>query len=119
MVDFVVSAVDLPTLQDAAQALGFWDATNNAFVAQGRIPGDDDPLSSYFLNIVGGIPDAPGYWARLRLNGSNPFASGLLSIPSSLTVYSLVQHADGSAAFWTADGVTPAPIYVGGVGVIA
>ncbi len=117
MTDFVISAPDLATFQAGAQSLDSW--SGGAIVTQGHIPGDPDPMASYFLNIVGAVPDAPGYWARLRINGNNPFASGLMAIPSTLTVYSLVQPADGSAAFWSHDGTTFAPSYVGDVGVIA
>ncbi len=117
--DFVIQSPDLATLQAAAQSMGFWDAASGAFVTQGRIPGDDDPLSSYFLNVVGGVPDAPGVWARLRINGNNPFASGLLTVPATLTVYALVTPSDGSASFWSADGVTAAPAFVANIGVIA
>jgi hypothetical protein len=75
-------------------------------------------MASFFL-LVGEIPQASGYWARLRINGNNPFASGLLTIPPTPTVYSLVTPTDGSALFWSSDGVTPAPGYVVGAGVIA
>lgn len=117
MVDFVISSTDPAAFQASALSLGFW--SDGAIVTQGHIPGDPNPMASYFLNIVGAIPDAPGYWARLRVNGNSPFSSGLLAVPTSLTVYALVTPIDGSASFWSADGVTPAPIYVGGVGVIA
>jgi hypothetical protein len=122
LTDFVINSTDAPTLQAAAQAMGFWSTQANSgagdFIRQGHIPGDADPLSSYFLNIVGAVPGVPGYWTRLRINGSNPFAAGLLTIPPTLTVYSLVEPADGSSSFWSSDGVTPAPA-VASIGVIA
>jgi len=122
--DFVIQSPDLATLQADAQSMGFYDATSGEFLTQGRIPGDDDPYSSYFLNIVGTVTDTtgaaqPGIWGRLRINGSNPFASGLLTTPASLTVYALVTPSNGGAPFWASDGATPAPAFVAAVGVIA
>jgi hypothetical protein len=107
--DFVIDSTDLPTLEIAAQSLGFWtpgdpNATPpdpGSFKTQGSIPGDTDPYSSYFLNIVGTINDSngnalPGYWSRLRINGNNPFADGLLTLPTTLIVYPPVKYlADG------------------------
>ena len=59
-------------------------------------------------------------YVNSRVNGLNPFASGLIAIPPSLTVYALVTLPDGSPSYWSADGgVTPAPDYVAGIGVIA
>ncbi len=118
MSEFVIVATDAPTLDTLAQGMGFWDATGNHIVVQAADPGDSNPMASYDLNIVGAIPQAPGYWSRLRINGLNPFASGLLTIPTGITIYSLVEPAT-DAPFWSADGVTPAPDYVAGVGVIA
>jgi hypothetical protein len=117
MADFVISAPDAATFVAAAAAMGFSDG-QGGIIAQGRIPGDSDPLASYFFNFVGAIPDASGVWSRLRINGDNPFTRGLIVIPASLIVYSLVTSPDGSAAFWAADG-TPAPEFVANVGVIA
>ncbi len=99
MTDFVIQAADAATLQALAQSMGFWDAKNAAVIAQGPIPGDPNPMASYFLNVVGSVPGQTGYWARLRINGDNPFASGLLAVPAGLTVYPPVQYL--------ADGVTP------------
>jgi hypothetical protein len=87
MTDYVIQAPDAATLQTLAQSLGFWDAAASTFVAQGPIPGDPNPQASYFLNVVGSIAGQAGYWARLRLNGLNPFASGLLTIPAGITIY--------------------------------
>ena len=103
MADFVIQAPDATTLQALAQAMGFWDATNSAFITQGPLPGDPNPQASYFLNVVGTVPGQTGYWARLRLNGLNPFADGLLTIPTSITIYPPVKYL--------ADGVTPDPTY--------
>ena len=138
MADFILCAPNEAALVAAAVAMGFADALGN-IITQGRIPGDSDPHASYFLNVVGEVEQptgetttdaqgnsvpvmavVPGWWARIRVNGLNPFASGLIAIPPSLTVYALVTLPDGSPTYWSADGgVTPAPDYVAGIGVIA
>ena len=137
MSDVVLYSPDLATLQADAQSLGFY-VPGVGFITQGPVPGDPDPLASFFLNIVGVVQQPtgqtttdgmgntvpvmapiPGYWARLRVNGTSPFRPGGMTIPPSLTVYSLVTPANGSAPFWTADGTTPAPAYVAAIGTIA
>jgi hypothetical protein len=119
MSEFIINSTDAPTLDALAQGMGFWSATSDRIATQGPIPGDPNPMASYFLNIIGAIPDAPGYWCRLRINGTSPFADGLLAIPTGIMIYAPVEPADGSASFWSADGVTPAPSFVAGIGVIA
>jgi hypothetical protein len=107
LTDFVIDSTDAPTLQALAQAMGFWDAAANsgagAFKTQGPILGDPNPQASYFLNVVGTVAGQPGYWSRLRINGLNPFASGLLTVPVGLTVYPPEK--------FLADGVTLDPNY--------
>lgn len=107
MTDFVINSTDAPTLQALAEAMGFWNAAANggagAFITQGPVPGDPNPQASYFLNVVGAVDGQTGYWARLRINGLNPFASGLLAIPANVTIYPPVK--------FLADGVTPDPTY--------
>jgi hypothetical protein len=107
MSDFVIDSTDLPTLQAAAVAMGFWSAAASGFITQGPIPGDPNPMASYFLNIVGVVyvegVTQPGCWSRLRINGDNPFASGLIAIPGTLTVYPPVKYLS--------DGVTIDPSY--------
>ena len=103
MTDFVVQAPDALTLQALAQSMDFWDATSGTFITQGPVPGDPNPQASYFLNVVGTVAGQPGYWSRLRINGLNPFASGLLTVPVGLTVYPPEK--------FLADGVTLYPNY--------
>jgi hypothetical protein len=103
LTDFVIDSTDAPTLQALAQSMGFWDAANATFITQGPIPGDPNPQASYFLNVVGVVDGQPGYWSRLRINGLNPFASGLLAVPAGVTIYPPVK--------FLADGVTPDPDY--------
>ncbi len=103
MTDFVIDSTDALTLQALAQAMGFWDATNESFITQGPVPGDPNPQASYFLNVVGAVVGQSGYWSRLRINGLNPFASGLLAVPTGVTIYPPVK--------FLADDVTPDPTY--------
>ena len=142
MADFVIDSTDLPTLIAAATTMGFYHAAKAGaaagFISQGPIPGDPDPHASFFLNVVGQhfeptgetVTDAqgnavpvmaavPGFWTRIRINGLNPIARGLLIVPPTLTVYRLTVPLDGSAAFWSSDGVTRAPDYLNRIGVIA
>ena len=126
MADFLIDSTDLPTLQAAAQQMGFWNPAPapGDFIRQGMIPGDPNPMASFFLNIVGIHSEAAspvaGYWARIRINGADPFKSGLIAIPPSLTVYSLFSPLDGSASYWSKDaGVTQAPAYLSNIGDIA
>jgi len=143
MADFLIDSTDLPTLIAAATTMGFYRAASGqvqaGFVSQGLIPGDPNPMASYFLNVVGvhqeptgatttdangdTIPTmaaVPGFWTRLRINGLNPVARGLMTIPATLTIYTLVTLADGSASYWSTDaGVTHAPTYLSNIGNIA
>ena len=96
MQEFVLYCADQATLHGLMQAMGFTDF-------QGALP---DGSGDYFLNEVGVVyqptgetesdpwgvtapvmAPTPGWWARLRINGNNPFASGALQIPDSITVY--------------------------------
>ena len=135
MVDFVISTADAAAFDALAKALGFYGP--NGVVAQGPIPGDTNPMASYALNVVGQVmaptgatttddqgnispvmAALPGYWARLRINGLNPFASGAMIIPPQVKVYFVVESF-GSPAFWSLDGVTPAPDYIAVIGNLA
>ena len=142
MSDFLIDSTDLPTLIAAAALMGFYRAAKAGvaagFIAQGQIPGDPDPHASFFLNVVGqhfeptGVTttDAqgnvvpvmaavPGFWTRIRINGLNPIERGLLTVPPTLTVYRLTVPQDGSASFWSCDGITHGPDYLARIGCIA
>ena len=88
MSDFLIDSTDLPTLIAAATTMGFYhtDGVTSGFVTQGPVPGDPNPMSSYYLNVVGThyeptgatttdgngntIPvmaAVPGFWTRLRI----------------------------------------------------
>lgn len=111
MSDWVISAADEATMHGWAQAMGFW--ADGAPVWQGELP---DGSGDYFLNEVGTVYTAgvaqSGWWARLRLNGNDPFADGTLTIPQGITIYPPVK--------FLADGVTIDTTYVQpAIGVIA
>jgi hypothetical protein len=77
---------DIATLNAYAITLGppFWDPVANAIVVQGPLPGGGE----YFLNFALDPDMPPGVWARLRINGENMFALGLLPMPPApIVVY--------------------------------
>jgi hypothetical protein len=116
MTDFIGSAPDLQTFQAAAQALGFTDDEGN-ILTNGRWPNSS---GSWFLNIVGEVPEQSGYWVRLRWNegdlgGRQAQFIGALRA-QGITVYQPATIDD--ELVWSADGATPAPEWVGDVGVI-
>ncbi len=125
MIELVVNAPDLATVVGFAQQMGYVTvdpATKKpAVTAQGEIATG----GSYFVNVVGPVtlPDGtalPGIWLRVRHNGDPAL---LPPVPASaaaagVVVYRLVTPADGSVPFWSSDGATPAPDYVGTIGQI-
>ena len=116
MTDFIGNAPNLATFQAAAQALGFTDVDGN-IATTGRWPNSS---GSWFLNVVGEVPEQTGYWVRLRWNegdlgGRLPqFLAALRA--QGITIYE--QQMIGDALVWTSDGETPAPAWVGDVGMI-
>lgn len=128
MSDFVLSTPDQDTFYAVLQTLGYWDPVEDVPVNQGFLA---DGSGQYFLNEVGTvyaptgntIKDAfgddvpemvaePGYWARLRLNGTSPYETGERAWPVEVTVYPPVQYLE--------DGVTPDPDYTQpAIGMIA
>lgn len=116
MTDFIGSAPDLETFQAAAQALGFTDDEGN-ILTNGRWP---DSPGSWFLNIVGEVPEQTGYWVRLRWNEGDlggrqeQFIASLRSL--GITIYEQTE-IDGELV-WISDGATPAPEWVDSIGVI-
>jgi hypothetical protein len=116
MTDFIGSAPDLETFQAAAQALGFTDDEGN-ILTNGRWP---DSSGSWFLNVVGEVPDQAGFWVRLRWNEGSlggrqtQFLSSLRAL--GITIYEQTEIDDGLV--WSTDGETPADAWIDGVGVI-
>lgn len=107
MTDIVFTAKNYATLVSEAIKLGFVDAEDNIIV--------NGPLRSggaYFLNYVGEIPESSGVWGRLRVNGDTADLP-IFSDEIKTFVY------DGYMDAWTSDGKTPAPEYVGNIGLIA
>ena len=137
-VEIVVNAPDLATVVSLAQQMGYVTVDpvtkKPVITTQGEIAAG----GSYFVNMVGVVqqptgatqPDGkgnqapvmaalPGIWFRLRHNGD---PAAMPAVPAAaaaagVVIYRLVTPADG-APFWSNDGVTPAPDYVGGIGVI-
>ena len=102
MTDYVLDSGTQAALYVAAQQMGFWSAgTPGSLITQGPVPGDPNPQASFFLNEKGVELDAsgnalPGYWSRIRINGLDPFTSGVLTIPAGITIYPPVKYlADG------------------------
>jgi hypothetical protein len=112
MREIIFNAVDNATLMADAKNLGFIDSngnlvTNGTFVSGG----------GWFLNIIGTVFDSshvarPGYWGRLRLNGT---PDALPAFSSAITQYTWVDSLNG----WSSDGSTVAPNWVSTIGLIA
>lgn len=114
MIELVFNAPDLPTLANAAIAMGYYDPVAKKITATGSIATG----GAYFLNMVGTVFDTngtalPGIWGRLRHNG-DPAKLPSLPTSSGITLY----HFDPIIG-WTSDGVTPGPSYIKDIGVIA
>lgn len=109
MADFILSAASEADFVSAAQQLGF--VNNGVIVTSGPLP---DGSGEYYLTdpqvllvptgkmITQGGSSVPemvsdgNVYRGLRINGNNPFTSGL-PIPSQLTVYPRVKYlTDGS-----------------------
>jgi len=111
MADYLINAPDMATLNAYAATLGapFWDG--QAIVPQGPLPGGGEYFANFAQDMVPSgntITDAfgnqvpemvplTGVWVRLRLNGENMFALGLLPMPPApIVVYPPVKYlADG------------------------
>lgn len=117
MADFIGSAPDLVTFQSAAQTLGF-TSEDGSIITNGSWPNSS---GSWFLNIVGEIPEASGFWVRLRWNEGDlggrqeQFIGALRS--QGITIYE--QTLIDDELVWSADGVTPALVWIGDVGMIS
>ena len=117
MTDFVLSAETDADFATAAAQLGFVDQ-HGEIVVQGPLP---DGSGTYLLTDpqllmvpTGRMVESPmdeqvaemasdgKVYRGLRINGNNPFASGM-PIPAQLTVYPTIKYL--------ADGVTPDPDY--------
>ncbi len=133
--DIVFNAPDYATLLADAQRLGF-ARTGRDGTAQIATTGPVTGGGSYFLNYVGEVQqptgatttDArgnivpvmaplPGVWGRLRVNGDTAHVP---TFSATITQYHYVAGTrDAPGVGWTADGVTPAPDYVGTIGIIS
>ena len=113
MSDWVISTVDQTTMRGLMQVMGYWCPSHSGFdgntipegpVFSGELP---DNSGDYYLNEVGityiGNTVQLGWWARLRLNGNDPFALGMLQIPNGVTIYPPIKLLS--------DGITVDPSY--------
>lgn len=134
--------INFPTqgsLIQLATALGYYDAVKAKVIAQARVG-----IGAYFFNYVGAVvvvpavydnampPNvvtpavmAPGLWARLRHNADPARLDAKIAQSRTqaqtlgITIYYRAPIGVNNAIVWTSDGVTQAPSYVDGVGVIA
>lgn len=130
--EIVFNSGDYATLLNEAETLGFVteDAEGNKSI---QTSGTFESGGGWFLNITGTIyepitppvdPDnpptpvaIPGYWGRLRLNGT---PDDMPTFSSAITQYVYQQGDLETPGEWV-DAATgnPAPDYVANVGVIA
>lgn len=134
--------INFPTqgsLIQLATALGYYDAVKAKVIAQARVG-----IGAYFFNYVGAVvvvpavydnaipPNivtpavmAPGVWARLKHNDDSTILDAKVAQAKAqaqalgVTIYYQAPIGVNNAIVWTSDGVTQAPSYVDGVGVIA
>jgi hypothetical protein len=132
MTELIANAPTWAIFAKAAAATGFADPVTGAPLTQGDITSG----GSWFYNAAGQIfeptgataPDpfgnpqpvmaaVPGEWVRVRFNGDVSNLDALVSAwqAAGLTIYREYPDPLG----WSADGVTPAPGYVGLIGCIA
>ena len=140
MTEIIINTPSKAALVQLATVFGYYDANAKQIVAQATI----DAGGAYFFNYVGQVvavpavydnampPNvvtpavmAPGLWARLRHNADPARLDAKIAQSRTqaqtlgISIYrKTLKMPDGSLA-WTADGVTRAPSYVDGVGVIA
>ena len=136
MTEVIINYPSKAALVQLATALGYYDVTAKAIVAQASIDAGD----SYFFNNVGKVEAtpavfdsnralvtpavmAPGLWARLRHNADpqrlvDKIAQSKTAADAlGITIYK--RATINGQAVWTADGSTAAPAYVDLIGVIA
>lgn len=135
MTEVVYSVPSYAVMEALAQQLGWWipdEKGGGKIQTNGLIKGG----GNYQLNHVGKVyiptgnmidgplgpyPETealPGEWGRLRLNGPSNFLS-LIPSEAPITQYHLIPAQGETPAFWSSDGVTPAPDYVATIGMIA
>jgi len=126
-------------LVQMATALGYYDATSKAIVAQARV----DAGGEYFFNNVGqfvAVPAvvdpvtrvetspailAPGLWARLRHNADPQRLIDKITAAKSaadslgIKIYRQLPVGPNGTLCWSADNSTCGPAYLDLIGVIA
>jgi len=116
MPDIIFCAKDENALLAEAKRLNFIDSNGDIIMSEALANG-----GAWTLSIVGAITESidnsidakyrPGYWGRLRINGS---VSQMPEFSSSITQYI---WSDKLKA-WTSDNKTAAPEWVSFVGVM-
>jgi hypothetical protein len=134
MIELVFNAPDIPTLVNAAVAMGYYGTNTKKITSTGSLAtggsfllnlGDSksgiviyQPTGATTTDIFGNtvpVTEAlPGIWGRLRHNG-DPALLPTLPTNSGVALY----HYNSTLGGWTSDDVTLAPAYVGDVGLIA
>ena len=134
MVDLIANAPDWTIFAKAAQSTGFADAKGSPLLDGSITSGGSwfynavgmvyQPTGAVQTNDIGGTSPVmvalPGEWVRVRFNGDVSVQLPILVAAwraSGITIYQKVTLAQSS--FWSSDGVTPAPEYVDGIGVIS
>lgn len=107
MRDIIFAAPTYAALLSEAERLGFVDEDGKFLLA-----GEMKSGGGWFLNLVGEIQEAPGFWGRLRVNGDEE------DLPVFFQDIEQYKWADGLGG-WTKDGVNLAPEFVGNIGTIA
>ena len=140
MTEIIINTPSKAALVQLATVFGYYDANAKQIVAQATI----DAGGAYFFNYVGQVvavpavydnampPNvvtpavmAPGLWARLRHNADPARLDAKIAQSRTqaqtlgITIYYRAPIGVNNAMVWTSDGVTRAPSYVDGVGVIA
>lgn len=141
MVDIIFNAPDLPALVKAAEAMGFYKTPEDknappeaGIIFNGPIEGGGSwsynfvgpvytPTGKTILGGIDGKTEVPemtpqtGLWGRIRHNG-DPKWLPQLPKDSGITLYWYIpgDMETKTPGFWSADGKTPAPEWVGNIG---
>ncbi len=142
MTDFILDLGSQANAMAAFQALGFWRPATSTDPAAPILEGLLGDNATRFFMVIDGVVQqptgqtttdpttgqqipvmapVPGYWARLRILGTNPFTTGAMAPPAGVTIYAHVDVGTPTApnVIWTSDGTTVAPAYVSNIGTIA
>ena len=145
--ELIINYPSLPALENLATALGYYDPTTKVLTTTGAIATGGSYVAN-IVGQVASAPAvydttkfpptlitpavmAPGLWMRVRHNGDPALLEAQVTAAvmqeaaaAGIAVYTErpigPKDANGNPTLaWTADGVTIAPAFVSGVGVIA